>query len=76
MTEAEHNLMMAMFTQQRLLIEGLVEILKSRELLDKEDLRAFDALVAASSEPHLEDETRGDYLGAARIFGVTGLPKP
>jgi hypothetical protein len=45
MTAEEHQLIIEMFKQQTLFYAGLVEILKSRDILEPGDLQAADALV-------------------------------
>ncbi len=74
MTPSEHRLVIEMFKQQTLLYAGLVELLKSRGLLDKGDLEALDALVSASSREFLERRIEEEYQSTARILGVTDLP--
>jgi hypothetical protein len=72
MTPCEHQLIVEMFKQQTMLYAGLVELLKSREVIEKGagDLEAFDALVAASLRQSLEENTEADYLRIAAILGV------
>lgn len=74
MTPEEHELVIEMFRQQTLYYAGLVELLKSRKLIDAGDLQAFDALVSASSRQSLEWRVKEDYLTTGKILGVTGLP--
>ncbi len=71
MTTAEHQLIIEMFKEQRLLYSGLVAILNSRDVLDRADLEAFDALVSASSRPALEENIKAEYLAHAKTLGVT-----
>jgi hypothetical protein len=76
MTPDEHQLIIEMFKQQTMLYAGLVEALKSRGLLSRGDLEAFDALVSASSREALERNVEADYLSNAKILSViTGLPR-
>lgn len=70
MTTKEHQLMIEMFKNQMTLYVGLVEALKSRDVLDRGDLRAFDALVSASSRELLERNVKEDYLRHASTLGV------
>ena len=70
MTSEEHQLILEMFKQERLLYAGLVEVLKSRDLLERGDLQAFDDLVSASSRELLERNVLEDYLSAAKTLGV------
>ena len=71
MTTAEHQLIIEMFKEQAVRYAGLLQILKSRDILDRSDLEAFDALVSASSRQLLEDQTKADYLRHAKTLGVT-----
>src|SRR5277367_2937428 len=54
MTPEEHQLILEMLKQQRLLYAGLVELLKSRGIVSRGDLEAFDDLVSTSSREFLE----------------------
>ena len=71
MSPEEHQLVLEMFKQQRVLYAGLVEALKSRDVLSRGDLQAFDALVSASSRELVEQNTKEDYLATAKTLGVT-----
>jgi hypothetical protein len=76
MTPEEHQLIVEMFKQQALYYAGLIQILKSRGILCKGDLEAFDALVSSSSRELLEQNVEAEYLSSAAILGViTGLPR-
>jgi hypothetical protein len=76
MTTDEHQLIIEMFKQQAVMYAGLLETLKSRDILDRGDLQAFDALVSASSRELLEQNVEAEYLSNAKILGViTGLPR-
>ena len=70
MTTGEHQLIIEMFKQQTLLYAGLVELLKSRGILDSGDLKAFDALVVGTKRELLERNVLGDYLRSGRVLGV------
>jgi hypothetical protein len=70
MTTPEHQLVIEMFKQQALLYGGLVELLKSRGVLERGDLKAFDSLVSASSREALEQNVVENYLRAARVLSV------
>lgn len=70
MTASEHRLVLEMFKQQALFYGGLVELLKSRGLLERGDLKAFDSLVSDSSRELLEKNVLEDYLKTARVLGV------
>ncbi len=76
MTDREHQLMMEMFKQQAIYYAGLVELLKSRGLLDSGDLPAFDALVSASSRSAVAEESERYYRDIAEVLGVIGVPPP
>lgn len=77
MTTAEHQLIVEMFKNQRLIFDILIELLKSRGVVQSGDLAAFDALVS-QSEAHrdeLERQVGEEYQRSATILGVqTGLP--
>lgn len=74
MTTSEHRLIVEMLKNQILLYAGLVEILKSRGIVEKGDLDAFDELVSASHREFLEQNVEADYLRNAATLGViTGL---
>jgi len=74
MTAQEHQLIIEMFKQQALYYAGLVEILKSRGVIDRDDLDAFDSLVSSTTRELLEQNVQEDYLRCGKILGVTGLP--
>jgi len=44
-TRKEHTLMVHMFTRQTMLISSIVEVLKSRNFFEPDDIEAFEALV-------------------------------
>jgi hypothetical protein len=71
MSPQEHQLIIEMFKQQTLLYAGLLEALKSRGILGKGDLEAFDALVCSSSRELLERHVEAEYQSNATILGVT-----
>jgi hypothetical protein len=70
MTTAEHQLVIEMFKQQTLLYAGLVELLRSRDILDRGDLERFDALVLDTKRELLERNILEDYLRSGKILGV------
>ncbi len=75
MTPKEHQLVIQMFKQQMLMYAAIVELLKSRGVVENSaDLNAFDALVSASSREFLEENTEASYRDIAAILGVTDLP--
>ena len=70
MTTPEHQLIIEMFKQQTLVYAGLVELLKSRGILEPGDLDAFDSLVSASSRQALEQRLVEHYRATAKILGL------
>jgi hypothetical protein len=72
MTSREHILLITMFSKQLQLIKTLAEILRSRGVLDADDLAAFGALVRSDTDATLQmlEETKDLYLKAAKGFGV------
>lgn len=74
MTPDEHQLIIEMFKHLTVVYAGLVEALKSRGVLERGDLQAFDALVTASSRKLVEQNIDELYRSTAAILGVTGLP--
>ena len=75
MTQEEHRLVIEMFKQQALHYAGLVELLKSRDLVDKDDLHARDELISASYRDLLERNVEESYLTIGKVLGVTNLPE-
>jgi hypothetical protein len=78
MTRREHQLVIDMFSRQQRLIETLVQVLKSSDLLPKgEGLDAFDAIAFPSeeSQKQLERQVHADYLNAGTLLGVNNLPE-
>jgi hypothetical protein len=76
MTQKEHTLMIYMFAQQSMVIKSLVEILKSRNVLDDGDLDAFDALVLRHetlNENGVIDHVAKEYQGFAKTLGVKAV---
>jgi hypothetical protein len=71
MTPEEHQLVIEMFKQQTLYYAALVEALKSRGILDRGDLQAFDDFVSASSREALERNVKAHYLEQCKVLGVT-----
>jgi hypothetical protein len=64
--------MLQMFIQQTKLISALIEVLKSREVLEDDDLDAYGAL--QSADVSLADETSHGveviYRSYAKVFGI------
>jgi hypothetical protein len=78
MTPKEHSLLIFMFALQLKHFNALIEILKSRGVLDEDDLKAFDALVweqeRGRPEGGLVDAAKAQYDLFAKALGVqTGL---
>jgi hypothetical protein len=72
MRTREHMLIITMLAKQTQLIRTLFEILKSRELIEGDDVDAFEAFLLsdpASTERVLET-TKDRYLKAAKSLGV------
>jgi hypothetical protein len=74
MTQEEHLLIIEMFKQQALYYAGLVELLRSRGVIDPGDLEAFDDVVSHTKRELLERNVLEDYLESGRMLGVTDLP--
>jgi hypothetical protein len=74
MTPEEHRLVIEMFKQQTLFYAALVEVLKSRGVIEAGDLDRFDAWISGTKRELLEQNVQEDYLTSGRILGVTGLP--
>ncbi len=70
MTTQEHQVMIEMFQQQAMLYAGLVEILKSRDVIHRTDLVTFDTLVCTNREL-VEPNIRDRYLESCRVLGVS-----
>jgi len=78
MEKREHQLVIDMFTNQQRLIETLVQVLKSNDLLPKgEGLGAYDAIAFPSEDARtqLERQVHADYLASGIALGVRNLPK-
>jgi len=76
MTPKEHLLVLSIFTKQNQFIKVLLDILKSRGILDSDDARAFEFSqnVDASSNAAIFAEAKAKYLELARGLGIeTGL---
>jgi transcription initiation factor TFIIIB Brf1 subunit/transcription initiation factor TFIIB len=78
MTENEHRLMVFMFTRQTMLFRSLVELLKSRGVLESDDVAAFESLVVAQETSSRETlvSVVDQYSRFARELGLQGsLPR-
>jgi len=76
MTPTEHTLIVHMFARQTLVINALVEILKSRDILQDDDVNAFEAL-ARQTDQDMDHAVVSQYSRYAKELGLEGdLPKP
>jgi hypothetical protein len=77
MTNQEHDMMVMMFARMYQTIGALANALKSREIMTAEDLQAFQFDAWADDKQTLRyvTQARSDYLKAARLAGVEGLPE-
>jgi hypothetical protein len=79
MTKAEHALMISMFVKHQLFIKMIIEVLKSRELVSADDLRAFEFRVNADAPANAElfEEMTKLYVRVATALGVeTDIESP
>ena len=75
MTSEEHQLIIGMFKQQAMYYAGLLELLRSRGMIEAGDLERFDEWTAHTKREPLERIVVEDYLESGRRLGVTGLPE-
>ena len=75
MTESEHRLMIEMFKQQMTAYSALVEILKSRGLVQEGDLDAYTEILSRSGKLALiQDHVEAAYQEFAKELEVdTGI---
>lgn len=76
MTRDEHVLMLSLFTKQTQFIKMLLDMLKSRGIVDQSDLPAFEFSVRldAASNVALFEQAKEKYLALAKGLGIeTGL---
>jgi hypothetical protein len=71
MTIAEHQLMIEMFKQQAMYYAGLLELLRSRGVIEFGDLERFDEWISHTKREPLERIVVEDYLAHAKTLGVT-----
>ena len=77
MTEDEHRLIVSMFVQQSIRFKALLEILKSRGLLEGDDFAAFEDLTQKQVGDEMLRATIDQYTEFAKDFGLQdSLPKP
>jgi len=77
MTLEEHEMFMLLFAKQEQTIGVLLEILKSRNLIENDDIAAFQSVVigdVVKSQSVLRRMATA-YLASARAAGVTLPPK-
>lgn len=77
MTAQEHQLMILMLARMNQAIGALSEILKSREIVTPEDLKAFHFAAWDDNRQILVAVTqaRSDYLKIAKLAGVEVPPE-
>ena len=75
MTPKEHRLVIEMFKQQALYYADLIELLRSRGVIEAGDLERFDAWISHTKREPLEQTVVENYLTTGRNLGVTGLPE-
>jgi hypothetical protein len=79
MTTQEHKLIIGLFAKQMQLITILLQILKSRDLVEKDDAQAFEFAVTEDdvSNAALLQRAKASYLQLAKSLGIeTGLERP
>ena len=75
MTDKEHELMIMMFTRQTLYVQMLIDVLKSNEIIQGDDIPAFD--FAARNDPASVDaflRVNEQYQRFAQAMGLE-LPR-
>jgi len=78
MTANEHKLMVFMFTRQTMLLNAFAELLKSREILQGDDVEAFEALVRAQEnlDRAVLQSVSSQYTSWATLLGLANdLPR-
>lgn len=70
MTPQEHQLMVFMLIQQNLRFRALLEILKSRSVLDESDFDAFEHLTVEMHGTQTEFATIDQYTEFAKLLGL------
>ncbi len=79
MTPQEHGLMLAIFTRQAMLIKALADVMRSRGIIEFDDVAAFDSVVSQQEILALPVGLRTAHLyqEVAQSLGVeTGLEIP
>jgi len=74
----EHGLMLAIFTRQAMLIKALADVMRSRGIIEFDDVAAFDSVVSQQEFwLYLLDCGRRSLSEVAQSLGVeTGLEIP
>ncbi len=78
MTREEHQLVISMLSHQQHLIETLIQVFKSNNLLQKgETLDAYAAIAFPGEDAHmqLERQVHTGYLAFGTALGVKHLPE-
>ena len=77
MTTQEHETMILMFARMYQAIGALANVLKSREIMTADDLKAFlyDAWADDKQTLTFVNQAQSDYRKAAQLSGVEGLSK-
>lgn len=75
MTEQEHLLVINMFARQERFIRVLVDILVSRDVLTKDDMKAFEALLV-SKERQTAETLRRVAASYRATMSIVGLDVP
>jgi hypothetical protein len=71
MTPEEHQLIIEMLKEQRVVYAALVEVLKSRDIMQDKDLEAANSLLDQSGKTViLEKQIEDSYSKFAKILGV------
>lgn len=76
MTKEEHLLMISLFTKQVQFVKVILEILKSRGIVEHDDPAAFESAVRLDPESNaaLIEQAKVAYVRLARGLGIqTGL---
>ena len=73
MTRQEHSLIIAMFARERMYLKSVLDLLKSRNIIEGDDLPAFFSSVRFDSEKmaDLIHATKTEYAQMAAMMGIT-----
>lgn len=77
MTVQEHMLLITMFARQERFMKAVVEALISREILTRDDMKAFDALMLSNERETAETlrHAAKNYQGLMSMFGMDIPPE-